>query len=90
MPWLAGGFGRIHGFGFSSVLAELGLPAEQNVLALVCFNVGIELAQLAFVAIVMGPIAWAAKQSGYKRFVQVASALIGLLALFWVVERVMG
>jgi hypothetical protein len=90
LPWLAGGFGLIHGFGFSSVLAELGLPAEQNVLALVCFNVGIELAQLAFVAIVMGPIAWAAKQSGYKRFVQGASALIGLLALFWVVERVMG
>lgn len=90
LPWLAGGFGLIHGFGFSSVLAELGLPSEQNVLALICFNVGIELAQLAFVAVVMGPIAFLAKTKGYRRFVQIASVLIGLLALFWVVERVMG
>jgi hypothetical protein len=90
MPWIAGGFGLIHGFGFSSVLAELGLPRAQTVLALVCFNVGIELAQLAFVALVMGPLAWASGTRGYRPFVRGGSVLIALLALFWVVERVMG
>ncbi len=90
MPWIAGGFGLIHGFGFSSVLAELGLPRAQTVLALVCFNVGIELAQLAFVTLVMGPLAWVSRRGGYRAFVRGASVLIALLALFWVVERVVG
>lgn len=90
MPWIAGGFGLIHGFGFSSVLMELGLPRAQTVLALVCFNVGIELAQLAFVALVMGPLAWASRTKGYRVFVRGTSVLIALLALFWVVERVAG
>ncbi|HJL03562.1 MAG TPA: HupE/UreJ family protein [Polyangiaceae bacterium LLY-WYZ-15_(1-7)] len=90
MPWLALGFGLIHGFGFSSVLAELGLPRDQTVLALVAFNVGIELAQLAFVAVVLGPIAWAARQRGYRHLVRGGSVLIGLLAIFWVVERIAG
>lgn len=90
MPWIAGGFGLIHGFGFSSVLMELGLPRAQTVLALVCFNVGIELAQLAFVALVMGPLAWAARTRGYRAFVRGSSVLIALLALFWVIERVAG
>lgn len=90
MPWIAGGFGLVHGFGFSSVLAELGLPRAQSVLALVCFNVGIELAQLLFVALVMGPLAWAARTKGYRPFVRGASVVIALLALFWVVERVAG
>lgn len=90
MPWIAGGFGLIHGFGFSSVLMELGLPRAQTVLALVCFNVGIELAQLAFVALVMGPLAWASRTKGYRAFVRGTSVLIALLALFWVVERVAG
>lgn len=87
MPWIAGGFGLVHGFGFSSVLAELGLPRAQSVLALVCFNVGIELAQLAFVALMIGPLAWAARTRGYRGFVRGGSVVIALLAVFWVVER---
>lgn len=90
LPWLAGGFGLIHGFGFSSVLAELGLPGSHAVLALVCFNVGIEVAQLTFAAVVLPFLVWAAKQKGYRAFVRGASVLIALLAVFWVVERVVG
>ncbi|MFW5921606.1 MAG: HupE/UreJ family protein [Polyangiales bacterium] len=91
MPWLAFGFGLIHGFGFSSVLAELGLPRERTVLALLAFNVGIELAQLAFVAVLLGPIAWAAQLNGYRNVVvRGGSAVIGLLAGVWLIERVLG
>lgn len=88
MPWLAAGFGLIHGFGFSSVLAELGLPREHTVAALLSFNVGIEVAQLAFVAAVLGPIAWAARTKGYRDVVvRGGSLVIGLLAAIWLVDR---
>ena len=88
MPWIAFGFGLVHGFGFSAVLAEVGLPGTNRVLALVAFNVGIELAQLAFVAVVLGPIAWAARSERYPLMVRALSGLIVALAVFWVVERI--
>jgi hypothetical protein len=88
MPWMAFFFGLIHGFGFSSVLAELGLPREQTVLALVAFNVGIEVAQLAFVVLVLGPIAWAARMPSYRNVVvRGGSLVIALLGMAWLVER---
>jgi hypothetical protein len=88
MPWLAGGFGLVHGFGFSSVLAELGLPAQARVLSLVAFNVGIELAQLAFVALLLYPLAWLARREGYERWVvRGGSMVIGALASYWLAER---
>lgn len=88
MPWVAFAFGLVHGFGFSAVLAEVGLPAGHRVLALVAFNVGIEVAQLAFVAVVLGPIAWAARFERYPLVVRVLSAAIGALAIVWVIERI--
>ncbi len=87
MPWIAFAFGLIHGFGFSAVLAEVGLPAGHRVVALVAFNVGIELAQLLFVAVVLGPIAWLARSERYPLVVRGVSVLIAALALFWVVDR---
>lgn len=91
MPWLAFGFGLVHGFGFSGVLAELGLPAEARVLSLVAFNVGIELAQLVFVGVLMYPLAWSAKLPGYERWiVRGGSIAIALMASFWLVERATG
>lgn len=88
MPWLAAGFGLIHGFGFSSVLAELGLPRQHTVAALLSFNVGIELAQLAFVAVALAPIAWLASKEGYRNVVvRGGSVVIGLLAAVWLVDR---
>ena len=58
-----------------------------RVVALVAFNVGIELAQLLFVAVVLGPIAWLARSERYPLVVRGVSVLIAALALFWVVDR---
>ena len=81
-------FGLIHGFGFASVLADLGLPQGSLAIALVGFNVGVELGQLAIVAAFL-PLAFAVRGSWfYRRFVLVGgSALIALLAAAWLAER---
>jgi hypothetical protein len=85
---MAFGFGLIHGFGFASVLADLGLPQNALITALVGFNVGIEGGQLAIVAVFM-PLAFWLRST---KFYQVAifkwgSVLIALLALYWFVQR---
>lgn len=88
---VAASFGLIHGFGFSSVLRELVLPSGQRVVALVAFNVGIELAQLALVAIAIAPLAWAARHAWYRpRVLTAGSAGIALVATYWFVERIVG
>ena len=81
-------FGLIHGFGFASVLADLGLPSEQLTAALLGFNVGVELGQLAIVAIFF-PVAWALRSTPLYRwgFVFGGSLLISAVALFWLIER---
>ncbi len=81
-------FGLIHGFGFASVLADLGLPQGALALALVGFNVGVELGQLAIVAAFL-PIAFALRRTGLYRVgvLQAGSVLIALLAAWWFVER---
>ncbi len=90
-PWLAAAFGLVHGFGFSSVLAELGLPTAHRVLALLSFNVGIEVAQLLFVAAVLVPLAYLARFDGYRRWVlQGASLAIACFGGLWLVERSIG
>jgi hypothetical protein len=88
LPFMAFVFGLVHGFGFSAVLAELGLPPGRTVTALLAFNVGIELAQLAFVAAALLPMARMAESPSYKRLVVQGGSLgIALVAAFWVVER---
>jgi hypothetical protein len=82
-------FGLIHGFGFASVLQDLGLPREALVLALVGFNVGVEVGQLAIVAVFL-PLAFAARRTRfYRRDVLVAgSLLIAFVAGIWLAERI--
>ncbi len=87
--WMvAFGFGLIHGFGFASVLAELGLPRETLVLSLLGFNLGVETGQLAIVAAFL-PLAYALRGTGfYRRVVFVGGSLATLaIALVWFVER---
>jgi hypothetical protein len=87
--WMvAFGFGLIHGFGFASVLADLGLPKDALLLALVGFNLGVEAGQLAIVAVFL-PVAFAARSTwAYRRVVLAGgSALIALLAAIWLAER---
>lgn len=81
-------FGLIHGFGFASVLAELGLPADALLLSLVGFNLGVEVGQIAIVAGFL-PLAYALRHTGfYRRGIFVwGSLLILLLASIWLVER---
>ncbi|MFN0190521.1 MAG: HupE/UreJ family protein [Aestuariivirga sp.] len=81
-------FGLIHGFGFASVLADLGLPRESLVLSLVAFNVGVELGQLAIVAVFL-PAAYAVCTTQfYRRIVLVGgSAAVAAVAAIWLIQR---
>ena len=81
-------FGLIHGFGFASVLADLGLPQGTLVLALVGFNLGVEAGQLAIVALFL-PLAFAIRRTVFYRRVMMmgGSALVTLLATVWLCER---
>lgn len=81
-------FGLIHGFGFASVLGDLGLPQGSMLLALVGFNAGVELGQLAIVAVFL-PLAFMLRATWlYRRVVLLGgSALIVLAATMWLGER---
>jgi hypothetical protein len=90
--WLvAFGFGLIHGFGFASVLGELGLPRDALLLALVGFNLGVECGQLAIVALFL-PLAYSLRASHlYRRTVMVGGSLvIAGIAGIWLAERLFG
>lgn len=89
-PWIvAFGFGLIHGFGYASGLAELGLPRGELLLALLLFNVGIEIGQDVFVGLVLAlkrafrqleivwPL-WALRLPGYA---------VGIAGAFWTLEH---
>jgi hypothetical protein len=87
--WLvAFAFGLIHGFGFATVLAELQLPQGALVLALLAFNVGVELGQLAIVCVFL-PLAFALRATAFYRraVLQAGSWAIAGLAAVWLVER---
>lgn len=81
------GFGLIHGFGFAGQLDLLNLPLAQWVTAVLAFNVGVEVGQLAVVAIVL-PIVFAmARSAWHRRLVQCTSVLVLGLAVVWFVDR---
>ncbi len=90
-PWIAAfGFGLLHGFGFAGALTAIGLPQGQIPMALFLFNVGVEIGQLAFVAMagvlfismrraLAAPPAWIRTGAAYA---------IGSISSLWVIERV--
>ena len=87
--WMvAFGFGLLHGFGFASVLVDLGLPQGALALALLGFNLGVECGQLAIVAAFL-PLAYAVRRSWfYRRVVLLGGSLvIAVVASVWFVER---
>lgn len=89
-PWIvAFVFGLLHGFGFAGALNEIGLPEQSIPLALLLFNIGVELGQLGFIGAILlvyaiiKAVAWLRPQ-----WVSVAPAyLIGTVAAYWVIER---
>jgi hypothetical protein len=85
---IAFAFGLLHGFGFASVLADMGLPHGARLLSLLAFNLGIETGQLAVVLLVMPAVYCFRKQLLYRRTVLPwGSAAIAALALVWFVQR---
>ena len=89
-PWLvAFAFGLLHGLGFAAALAEIGLPDSSAVTALFLFNVGIELGQLAIIAVALLLVA-ALNRAGLDARPQLKPAplyLIGGLSCYWFMDR---
>ena len=82
-------FGLIHGFGFASVLKDLGLPQGALLLALVGFNLGVEVGQLAIVSVFLPAAYWLRRQWVYRGLVFVGGSwVIVVVAGTWLVERV--
>ena len=92
-PWLvAFAFGLLHGLGFAGALAEIGLPTNSIPLALLFFNIGVEIGQLLFIAAVFGAsrllLLAAANRVELKRAAIVPAYLIGGIASYWTIERI--
>jgi hypothetical protein len=88
---IAFAFGLLHGFGFASVLAEMGLPQGARLVSLVAFNLGVEAGQLGVVLAVM-PLAYLLRSTVfYRRGVMPwGSSAIAALAMVWFVQRALG
>lgn len=93
-PWrpaVVFGFGLLHGLGFAGVLGELGLPDQRFLSALLSFNVGVELGQLAVLLAAFAAIGAFRNQPWYRKRITIpASLAIAAIALVWTVERVIG
>jgi hydrogenase/urease accessory protein HupE len=99
LPWLAAfSFGLLHGFGFAGALAEVGLPQHAIPVALLFFNIGVEIGQLIFVAAVLSLI-WLLRQAAsqllkptlmqraFDRLDVTVAYAIGIVAAYWLVGR---
>ena len=89
-PWVvAFAFGLLHGFGFASALTGAGLPRSELPLALVSFNVGVELGQLGFIGLVLAlERSFRVLEIRWPRWVQALPAYtVGSLGAFWTVQR---
>lgn len=91
-PWLvAFSFGLLHGLGFAGALAEVGLPQNSIPLALLFFNIGVEIGQLLFVAALLAGGALLLRLAGRRDprpGIVVAAYAIGGVASYWVFERI--
>ena len=85
--WLALLFGLVHGLGFASVLAELSMEPSQLVLSLLAFNLGVEVGQLALVALAWPFLRILSRGPLRYRTVPVGSVVVGGLGAYWLVER---
>ncbi len=82
-------FGLIHGLGFASVLADFGMPANSFLLALISFNIGVELGQLAIILAAFLFIGfWIKNKSWYRTSISIpCSLLISVIAIYWFIQR---
>jgi hypothetical protein len=90
-PWVvAFAFGLLHGFGFAGALSEVGLPQNHIPAALLFFNIGVEIGQIAFITVVLAVITLARRiPLRVPRWAElIPPYAIGSIAMFWVVQRV--
>jgi hypothetical protein len=80
-------FGLVHGFGFSTILRQMQLPRRNLALSLFSFNVGVELGQLLFVAIVFPMMMYLAASAWQNRVRSAVSSAIVCLSVYWFVQR---
>jgi hydrogenase/urease accessory protein HupE len=81
-------FGLIHGFGFAGAMQEIALPKERVPIALFGFNVGVELGQLAIVALVFPLLNWASKKPAVReKGFRATSAAIAAMGVIWCILR---
>lgn len=89
-PWLISfGFGLVHGLGFAGALGALGMPREELPVALLFFNVGVEIGQLVFVGLWLVAM-WAGRRIGLRlaaRYALVPSYALGVIAMCWFLDR---
>jgi hydrogenase/urease accessory protein HupE len=91
LPWVvAFTFGLLHGLGFAGALSEIGLPEGHIPLALLFFNVGVEIGQLLFIGLIVAATALIGRiRVAWPRWAGLAAPYaIGSIAMFWVFERV--
>lgn len=82
-------FGLFHGFGFASVLGDLGLTSEFLTLSLLGFNIGVELGQLAIIAVIFPLLYVIRKSSAYPKILVYGSILLIIISLYWCIERIL-
>jgi hypothetical protein len=88
--WLTFGFGLVHGFGFASVLREMGISSGDTgiLVPLLSFNLGIETGQIAVATIVLPLIWWLNnKVEIADKFLKGCSILVSLMGAYWLLER---
>lgn len=82
------GFGLLHGLGFASVLGDYGIASDRFAVALIGFNIGVELGQLAVIALAFALAGWFMGRPWYRAVIAIpASLAIGAVGAWWVVER---
>ena len=82
------GFGLLHGLGFASVLGDFGIAQGAFLQALIGFNIGVELGQLAVIAIAFALVGWFMKKDWYRKAIVIpASLVIAGIGAWWVIER---
>lgn len=86
---IAFGFGLFHGFGFASVLGEVGLHGEYMTYSLLGFNLGVELCQVLIICALFPILYFLRKTPSYKYIIYYGSILLIIISLYWVVERVL-
>ena len=97
-PWIvAFAFGLLHGLGFAGALADIGLPPSEIPIALLFFNVGVEIGQLIFVFAVIGVLALlrygagvSRESTAYMHGERAVVYVVGVLASYWLIERSAG